>query len=380
MNPVPGNVQTCNLPAIRGIMSTGCRTALFRIGLAAIAVTLACAALAAPSTADPGIGDLNSQLGHEQSRQRTLVASIDRLSHNISTLDGQIALVRSREADVRSELDRDRAQLTRIRTRLTHERRLVVVLKARLVRARAVLSRQLVSNYERDKPDLIGVVLDARGFNDLLEQLDFLRRAQGQTQAIIQVTRTDKAAADKAQRRLSGLEATEVRVTNAAATREEALAGMNSLLETEETALARARSAQRITLSASRARGSRLRNAIARAQAARAAAARAAAAQPQAPSTHTSAPSSGASPLGPNGGWAIPYSIVLCETGGTNVPPNGATASGYYAIVSAAWKQYGGSGPAAYLAPKSEQDAVARRIWDAVGPKAWVCAGIVGID
>ena len=362
-------------------MSTSGRTTSIQIWLAAIAAVLACAVLPAASDADPSIGDLNSQLSQQQSRQHSLSASIGQLSHNISALDGQISLVRSREASVRSDLERDRNQLTRIRSQLAHERHLFAVLKARLARARTILARQLVSDYERDKPDLIGVVLDARGFNDLLEQIDFLKRAQGQTQSIIKITQTDKTAADNAQHRLSGLEATKVRVTNAAATRVRALAGMNALLQSKQTALARARSAQQVTLDASRAKGAHLKTAIARAQAAQAAAARAAAAQPQAPSNSSSgpAPATGGPPLGPSGGWAIPYSIVLCETGGTNVPPNYATASGYYAIVSAAWKQYGGSGPAAYLAPKSEQDAVARRIWAAVGPKAWVCAGIVGI-
>jgi septal ring factor EnvC (AmiA/AmiB activator) len=360
-------------------MSTNGRTTSIRIWLAAIAVVVACAVLPAASNAGPSIGELNSQLSHEQARQRNLSASIGQLSHNISTLGAQISLVRSREASVRADLARDRDQLTRIRTQLAHERHLFAVLKARLARARTILARQLVSDYERDKPDLIGVVLDARGFNDLLEQIDFLKRAQSQTQSIIEITRTDKAAADAAQHRLSGLEATKVRVTNAAATHVRALAGMNVLLQSKQTALARARSAQRVTLEASRTQGAHLRAAIVRAQAAQAAAARAAAAQPQAPSSSGAAPATGGPPLGPNGGWAIPYSIVLCETGGTNVPPNYATASGYYAIVSAAWRQYGGSGPAAYLAPKSEQDAVARRIWDAVGPKAWVCAGIVGI-
>jgi hypothetical protein len=84
--------------------------------------------------------------------------------------------------------------------------------------------------------------------------------------------------------------------------------------------------------------------------------------------------------LGPSGGWAIPYAIVLCESGGQNLPPNSAGASGYYQIMPATWKLFGGSGPAAYLAPKSEQDAVASRIWNGgAGASNWVCAGIVGI-
>jgi hypothetical protein len=76
----------------------------------------------------------------------------------------------------------------------------------------------------------------------------------------------------------------------------------------------------------------------------------------------------------------IPYAIVLCESGGQNLPPNSAGASGYYQIMPATWKLFGGTGPAAYLASKAEQDAVASRIWNGgAGASNWVCAGMVGI-
>jgi hypothetical protein len=71
---------------------------------------------------------------------------------------------------------------------------------------------------------------------------------------------------------------------------------------------------------------------------------------------------------------------VQCESGGRNTPPNSAGASGYYQIMPATWKLFGGTGPAAYLASKSEQDAVASRIWNGgAGAHNWVCASIVGI-
>ena len=39
---------------------------------------------------------------------------------------------------------------------------------------------------------------------------------------------------------------------------------------------------------------------------------------------------------------------------------------------------FGGSGPAAYLAPKAEQDRVAAKIWDGGrGASNWVCAALV---
>ena len=83
--------------------------------------------------------------------------------------------------------------------------------------------------------------------------------------------------------------------------------------------------------------------------------------------------------LVPSNGWAIPAAIVLCESGGQNLPPNSAGASGYYQILPSTWKQYGGTGSAAYRAPQSEQNAVAQRIWSQAGASSWVCAGMVGI-
>jgi hypothetical protein len=82
--------------------------------------------------------------------------------------------------------------------------------------------------------------------------------------------------------------------------------------------------------------------------------------------------------LGAGGGWAIPWPIVQCESGGQNLPPNSAGASGYYQFMPATWKGLGGTGPHAYLRPKAEQDALAARLWDnGRGAHNWVCAGLV---
>jgi septal ring factor EnvC (AmiA/AmiB activator) len=356
-------------------MTSSRRTARFRLGVAMLATISAAVVLVpAPSSADPSLGQLNQQLSHEQSRQHDLSSSIGGLSRTINSLDGQIALVRSRENAVRADLARDRTALARIRVLLVREQRLVTVLRTKLAKAKTLLAQQLVSAYEGDRPDLVGVVLEAQGFNDLLNKVAFLRRAEGLQQTLIKITETAKAAADNAERRLAKLEVIDLQATTAAATRARALAGMNALLQTKQNALAKARTAQRLALAASQARGGRLRTAITRLQAQQAAAQRAAAA------AATAVPTASGPTYGPSGGWAIPYAIVLCESGGQNLSPNSAGASGYYQIMPATWKLFGGTGPAAYLASKSEQDAVASRIWNGgAGAHNWVCAGIVGI-
>lgn len=351
-------------------------------GAATLAVVLALAALPVSSSADPSLGQLKSQLNAEEGHQHSLAASIASLSHLISSLSSQITLVETREAAVRADLARDRAKLAAVQRALTREQRLLALLRGRLARARMLLARQLVTNYEQAKPNLVSVVLEADGFKDLLDRLTFLRDAQKQQQVIITITREAKARADAAASHLSVLRSNYREITIATAQRVRALVGMNSLLHSKQAALARARGIQQSALVASRSRGSHLQAEIGHIEAEQAAAARAAAAAAAAAPTAAGGTPTPAGPTyGPSGGWAIPYAIVLCESGGQNLTPNSAGASGYYQILPATWKLFGGTGPAAYLASKGEQDAVASRIWNGgAGASNWVCAGIVGIS
>jgi hypothetical protein len=328
---------------------------------------------AAASAAQPGLDQLNSELGQVKAREQSLGGSIANLDRLISSLGDQISLVQSREASVRAALNADQVKLTAARAALGRERALVAVLRARLARAQMILARQLVSAYEGGQPDIVSVVVDANGFTQLLDQLSFLRDAEQQQQTLIAETRAAKRRADAAANRLLRLEATDRAVTAATAVQAKALAGMNALLDSRQAALSNARDAQVTALGAAQARGGQIQAAISQVEAAQAAAARTAAvAAPVA--------SGGGPALGPSAGWVIPSSVVLCESGGQNLPPNSAGASGYYQILPSTWRLFGGSGSAAYLASKSQQDAVASRIWNGgAGASDWVCAGIVGI-
>ncbi len=343
------------------------------------------AGTATARAASPSLGQLNSELSQNQSRQQQLSASIASLNALISSLDAQIALVQSREAAVRAALQRDQIALYAAQSAFTREQAEVVRLRAVLARARTILARQLVSDYEADRPDVVSVVLDAHGFQQLLEQLNFLDRAEQQQQTLISVTHAAKARATAAATRLARLEAREQRITDATAVQARAIAGMNALLQSRQAALADARAAQQSALAAGRQRGTRLQAAISQVQAQQAAAARAAALAAASSNGSgdgsASGPGAGSATLGPASGWVIPYAIVLCESGGQILPPNSAGASGYYQIIPSTWQLFGGTGPAAYLASKAEQDAVAARIWNGgAGASNWVCAGIVGID
>ena len=70
---------------------------------------------------------------------------------------------------------------------------------------------------------------------------------------------------------------------------------------------------------------------------------------------------------------------MQCESGGQNLPPNSAGASGYYQMMP----DLEGArrlDAAAYQASKAEQDRLAAQLWaGGAGARNWVCASLVGM-
>jgi septal ring factor EnvC (AmiA/AmiB activator) len=317
------------------------------------------------------LGSAQSQLNGAKQREQTLSGSVAALNSRVSFLGTEISLVQSREAAARERLVTYEQRLAATRAALAHERRHLAHLRKVLDRAQSALKDELVSQYEQPQQSVVSLLVDSSGVQQLVNGLQYLSRAKQQEQSIIKATRTARAAAQAGAARLTALQHGDAQAAGEASTQTNALAGMNALLNSRQDALAHEREAQTAALAVSRERGAQLQSTISTIQKQEAAAEAAA---------RTVTYNAGGG-LGPSGGWAIPYPIVLCESGGQNLPPNSAGASGYYQIVPATWKDFGGSGPAAYLAPKSEQDAVATRIWNnGAGASNWTCAGIVGIS
>lgn len=95
---------------------------------------------------------------------------------------------------------------------------------------------------------------------------------------------------------------------------------------------------------------------------------------PPAPETHQAPARPSAAPVGPSGGWSIPESIVMCESGGDYRAENpSSSASGAYQIIDSTWGGYAGYGHASD-APPHIQDQRAAQIWDGGrGRGNWVC-------
>jgi septal ring factor EnvC (AmiA/AmiB activator) len=304
-------------------------------------------------------GRLRGTISAGKARERTLASAAARLGRLERATAREVAILAGRLADVQARLDDAQARLTATQDRLAQERRRALRLRARLAESRALLQQLLRERYMGDKPDLVTVVLDSHGFADLLERMEFLHRVQENDTAIVRVVRNARFDARREARLLARLEAQRRAITADMQRQRDALAGITAAAQARRNALAQAHAARLAALHATRASRRRAERTLSRLLAERARAARA---------------------TGPGGPWAIPWAIVQCESGGQNLPPNGAGASGYYQMMPATWKGLGGSTPAAYQASKAEQDRLAAKLWNnGAGASNWVCAALVGI-
>jgi peptidoglycan DL-endopeptidase CwlO len=118
-----------------------------------------------------------SELAHAKSHEGVLSTTIQRYGDRLGRLRGQVATLRNRQATVREQLAKTKAELKRDKAQLK-------LLEARLKRALQVLRQRLVAIYESSQPDAVTVILNSKGFDDLLNRYEYLRRVQDQDDSI----------------------------------------------------------------------------------------------------------------------------------------------------------------------------------------------------
>jgi peptidoglycan DL-endopeptidase CwlO len=143
--------------------------------LAAVALYVAGGAPA--SDLQSKLDQKKSQLEQAKSREGVLSTRIQHFGDQLDQLRGQVATLRNREAIVQAQLNRKEAQLKQAKRRLE-------VLRLKLKRSLRVLKQRLVAIYESSQPDVITVILNAHGFNDLMNRYEYLKRVQSQDSSI----------------------------------------------------------------------------------------------------------------------------------------------------------------------------------------------------
>jgi len=152
------------------------------------------------------IQQVQGKIGRKKGTERVLTTEIAGYSSKIDRLQVKITRLRTRESLVQGSLEHAQQQLLQTQAELRAERARLVRLRKRLAEARAALATRLRELYESDRPDLVTVVLNAKGFADLIERTDFLHRISEQDRSIVDLVKTARADAIATAHRLDHLE------------------------------------------------------------------------------------------------------------------------------------------------------------------------------
>jgi peptidoglycan hydrolase CwlO-like protein len=299
---------------------------------------------------------LRSRIERGRERERALAGAVARLDALLARVRREVAIIQQRLAEAEQDLAAAEARLAATRAELLAERARLARMRRRLAEGRVTLASQLVATYKGDAPDLVSLVLGAHDFADLIERVEFVERVEERNAIVVDRVRRWREDAEKQSAILARLEVRHESAADETERRRNALATMRDGLVQREATLAAARAARAQALAGTRAGRRAAERELGELLAARARAAS----------------------QGPGGPWAIPWPIVQCESGGQNLPPNSAGASGYYQMLPSTWRGLGGSTRHAYQAPKAEQDRLAASLWaGGSGARNWVCAELV---
>ena len=284
------------------------------------------------------IGQLQQQISAGRSRISSLAGVVGAYSSRLGQLDSSIASLQSQISRLQSELQVQEAELIKTKIALTLARNRLAQLEAFLAHAQSVLAQQLVSMYESDRPDLVSVILEANGFQDLLERLAFAERIQRQDIQIIKAVRVARREVAAQAVKLGALEVREQKLTTQILDERDVVAGKQATLLRQRIAVARARGVKAAQLASVRGQVAGLQQQLNQAEAAQAAAAAAAAAAASRQAASSAPTGSGSSsapaatgpgpgPAGSSGGFVFPLPKSAASPPGTWSPDAGVDIS-----------------------------------------------------
>ena len=196
---------SCGGPARTTNLRTPRQAAVFAAAFVLAALTLVALLPGASRSASlqaiqANINEKQSAIDHARGKEGVLTSDISSLSKRIRTLTREIGSLRRREARVQNTLDARRAQLARVQARYKVEHERFVRLRRELHRSQGVLAKRLIEIYKADQPDMLSVILESDGFNDLLVRADYMSAIGEQDSVIVEKVRLLKKKS--AQKRL----------------------------------------------------------------------------------------------------------------------------------------------------------------------------------
>jgi peptidoglycan hydrolase CwlO-like protein len=203
----------------------------------AVVLSVVASSVGIALVAGPSSSAQSQRLGEVRAQQDRIRAELERQNAAVDALLGQVGELRARERKLAAERARQEAELAAARQDLNDARRALAETKRQLREARIDLKHLLVSVYRYGQIDMVTVLLDADGLDQLATRSVYLERIRDYENGVVVRVRDLRAAASA---RVDEMEDAVARMTaarEAIAERQEALAASRASLEQREAAL-----------------------------------------------------------------------------------------------------------------------------------------------
>lgn len=219
-------------------------TAAVGAAVAALVVLLMFSAGASAEDLGSKLESKEETLAKVRERQGVLTTTISRFRSQILHLTREVATLRTQEAEVRVRLEAKQAELDRAVAELDGARRHLAEARARLKRALVTLRDRLIAIYEAGTPDVLSLLVESGGYDDLVDRAEYLNRIHGLDEAIVSRVRDLR---DQIKHTVERLRSAKLRIEaarDAIASEEQALAGARRALQRRQGELVATRRAR----------------------------------------------------------------------------------------------------------------------------------------
>jgi murein DD-endopeptidase MepM/ murein hydrolase activator NlpD len=197
---------------------------------------------------DRRIQVVKSKIQAKKAKEGVLTSTITNFNNRIQGLQGQIRDLQGRQNKIQESLNQKQAELYSTQDKLEKAKSRLAQLKIYLARSEKVLAQRLVQMYKDGEPDVLTVILDSKGFTDLLEQTQFLDRITNQDHQIITRVRSLKAQTTHQTKQLGALQKQEKAAALAIEARRNQVAAVKGKLVSSRSDLQSARDSRQMVL------------------------------------------------------------------------------------------------------------------------------------
>jgi len=207
------------------------------VAAAAALLVLLCSGTAPAKDLESELNAKEARLSEVREREGVLTSTISRYRERIERLTDEVAVLRSQEEKVRTRLEAKQAELDSAVAELDIAKKHLAVVRAHLRRALVALRERLVAMYETGTPDILNVLVESGGYDELVNRTEYLNRINGLDEAVVTRVRDLRDQVKRTVARLRSAKNQIESARDAIAAEEQALADARSAVQQRQAQL-----------------------------------------------------------------------------------------------------------------------------------------------